>query len=46
VIHAQFGRGQVTAVEPVDGDLKITARFDSVGVKVLRQKFARLQRAD
>jgi hypothetical protein len=46
VIHPQFGVGEVMTVEPVDDDVKVTAKFDSVGVKVLRQKFARLQRAD
>jgi DNA helicase-2/ATP-dependent DNA helicase PcrA len=45
VRHAQFGVGNVIAVEEQNDDLKITVRFNSVGVKKLLGKYARLEPA-
>ena len=45
VRHAQFGIGNVIAVEEHTDDLKVTVRFNSVGVKKLLAKFARLEPA-
>ena len=45
VRHAQFGTGTVVSVEPLDGDTKLVVRFNSVGQKTLRAKFARLEPA-
>jgi len=45
VRHAQFGVGTVVTVEPLDDDLKLVVRFNSVGQKTLRAKFARLELA-
>ena len=45
VRHAQFGVGTVTAVEEHNDDVKITVRFNSVGVKKLLAKYAKLQPA-
>ena len=45
VKHAQFGVGTVVTVEPLDDDLKLVVRFNSVGQKTLRAKFARLELA-
>ena len=45
VRHAQFGLGTVMSVEPLDDDLKLVVRFNSVGQKTLRAKFARLELA-
>jgi DNA helicase-2/ATP-dependent DNA helicase PcrA len=45
VRHAQFGVGTVTAVEEHNDDLKITVRFNSVGVKKLLAKYAKLEPA-
>jgi ATP-dependent DNA helicase UvrD/PcrA len=45
VRHAQFGVGTVTAVEEHNDDLKITVRFNSVGVKKLLAKYAKLELA-
>ena len=45
VRHAQFGLGTVITVEPLDDDLKLVVRFNSVGQKTLRAKFARLELA-
>jgi DNA helicase-2/ATP-dependent DNA helicase PcrA len=45
VRHAQFGVGTVMTVEPLDDDLKLVVRFNSVGQKTLRAKFARLELA-
>jgi DNA helicase-2/ATP-dependent DNA helicase PcrA len=45
VRHAQFGVGSVMAVEEHTDDLKITVRFNSVGVKKLLAKFAKLEPA-
>jgi DNA helicase-2/ATP-dependent DNA helicase PcrA len=42
VRHAQFGVGNVIAVEEHTGDLKVTVRFNSVGVKKLLASFAKL----
>jgi DNA helicase-2/ATP-dependent DNA helicase PcrA len=45
VRHAQFGIGNVVSVEPLDGDAKLVVRFNQVGVKSLRAKYARLEPA-
>jgi DNA helicase-2/ATP-dependent DNA helicase PcrA len=45
VRHAQFGIGSVISVEPLDDDAKLVVRFNLVGVKTLRARFARLQPA-
>ena len=45
VRHAQFGVGTVTAVEEQNDDVKVTVRFNSVGVKKLLARYARLQPA-
>jgi DNA helicase-2/ATP-dependent DNA helicase PcrA len=45
VRHAQFGVGTVMTVEPLGDDMKLVVRFNSVGQKTLRAKFARLELA-
>jgi DNA helicase-2/ATP-dependent DNA helicase PcrA len=45
VRHAQFGVGSVITVEPLDDDTKLVVRFNAVGVKTLRAKYARLEPA-
>jgi DNA helicase-2/ATP-dependent DNA helicase PcrA len=45
VRHGQFGVGNVIAVEEHNDDLKITVRFNSVGVKKLLAKYAKLEPA-
>jgi DNA helicase-2/ATP-dependent DNA helicase PcrA len=45
VRHAQFGVGTVAAVEEHNDDLKITVRFNTVGVKKLLAKYAKLEPA-
>jgi DNA helicase-2/ATP-dependent DNA helicase PcrA len=45
VRHGQFGVGTVTAVEEHGDDLKITVRFNAVGVKKLLAKYAKLEPA-
>jgi DNA helicase-2/ATP-dependent DNA helicase PcrA len=45
VRHAQFGVGTVVAVEEHNDDLKITVRFNLVGVKKLLAKYAKLELA-
>jgi len=45
VRHAQFGVGSVIAVEEHGDDLKITVRFNAVGVKKLLGKYAKLEPA-
>jgi DNA helicase-2/ATP-dependent DNA helicase PcrA len=45
VRHAQFGVGNVIAVEEHNNDMKITVRFNSVGVKKLLAKYAKLEPA-
>ncbi len=42
VRHQQFGGGMVLSVEELDDDLKLVVRFDSVGRKTLRAKYAKL----
>jgi DNA helicase-2/ATP-dependent DNA helicase PcrA len=42
VRHAQFGVGTVISVEEHNDDLKITVRFNTVGVKKLLAKYAKL----
>ena len=43
VRHPMFGEGTVLSVEPLDGDTKLVVRFSSVGQKILRAKFAKLE---
>jgi DNA helicase II / ATP-dependent DNA helicase PcrA len=43
VRHAQFGVGTILTVEPLDDDTKLVVRFNSVGQKTLRAKFAKLE---
>ena len=43
VKHAQFGVGTIITVEPLDDDVKLIVRFNSVGQKPLRAKFAKLE---
>src|SRR5215212_1537312 len=45
VRHAQFGVGTVVSVEEHNDDMKITVRFNLVGVKKLLAKYARLEPA-
>jgi len=45
VRHAQFGIGTVVGVEEHNDDLKITVRFNLVGVKKLLAKYAKLELA-
>jgi DNA helicase II / ATP-dependent DNA helicase PcrA len=45
VRHPQFGVGSVISVEPVGDDTKLVVRFNAVGVKTLRAKYARLEPA-
>ena len=45
VRHAQFGVGNVISVEEHNDDLKITVRFNAVGVKKLLGKYAKLEPA-
>ena len=43
VRHAQFGVGTIVTVEPLDDDTKLVVRFNTVGQKTLRAKFAKLE---
>ena len=43
VKHAQFGMGEVLSVERLDDDAKLVVRFNAVGRKTLRAKYARLE---
>ena len=45
VRHPQFGVGTVLSIERLDDDTKLVVRFDTVGTKTLRAKFARLEPA-
>ncbi|MBA2304690.1 MAG: DUF3553 domain-containing protein, partial [Acidobacteria bacterium] len=45
VRHPQFGVGNVIAVEDHADDIKVTVRFNTVGVKKLLSKFAKLELA-
>ena len=45
VRHPQFGVGSVIAVEEHNDDMKITVRFNLVGVKKLLAKYAKLEPA-
>lgn len=42
VRHAQFGVGSVISVENLDDDQKVVVRFQTVGQKTLRAKYAKL----
>jgi DNA helicase-2/ATP-dependent DNA helicase PcrA len=43
VKHAQFGTGTVLSIERLDDDAKLVVRFNAVGQKTLRAKYARLE---
>src|SRR5262245_50611194 len=43
VRHPQFGLGTIVSVEPLDDDTKLVVRFNSVGQKTLRAKYAKLE---
>ena len=43
VRHPQFGTGTIVSVEPLDDDVKVVVRFNTVGQKTLRAKFAKLE---
>jgi hypothetical protein len=45
VRHQQFGVGTVLSVEALDGDFRLVVRFNDVGRKTLRARFARLEPA-
>ena len=45
VRHPQFGVGDVISVEVLEDDTKLVVRFNTVGRKTLRAKFARLEPA-
>ncbi len=45
VRHPTFGVGSVVSVEALEDDTKLVVRFNAVGVKTLRAKFARLEPA-
>jgi DNA helicase-2/ATP-dependent DNA helicase PcrA len=45
VRHPQFGIGTVLSVEALDDDTKLVVRFVAVGMKTLRAKYAKLERA-
>jgi DNA helicase-2/ATP-dependent DNA helicase PcrA len=45
VRHGQFGVGTVMSVEELDDDMKLVVRFNSVGTKTLRAKYAKLELA-
>ena len=41
--HPQFGVGTILSVEPLDDDTKLVVRFNTVGQKTLRAKYAKLE---
>jgi DNA helicase-2/ATP-dependent DNA helicase PcrA len=43
VRHPHFGVGTILSIEPLDDDTKLVVRFNSVGQKTLRAKFAKLE---
>lgn len=43
VKHPLFGVGTVLSVEPLDDDTKLVVRFNTVGQKTLRAKYAKLE---
>jgi DNA helicase-2/ATP-dependent DNA helicase PcrA len=43
VKHAQFGVGTILSVEPLDDDTKLVVRFNTVGQKTLRARYAKLE---
>ncbi|MFB3854790.1 MAG: ATP-dependent helicase [Vicinamibacterales bacterium] len=45
VRHPQFGLGMVLSFEQLDDDAKLVVRFDTVGRKTLRARYARLEPA-
>jgi DNA helicase-2/ATP-dependent DNA helicase PcrA len=45
VRHPQFGIGTVLSIEALNDDTKLVVRFNTVGRKTLRAKFARLEPA-
>jgi DNA helicase-2/ATP-dependent DNA helicase PcrA len=45
VRHPQFGVGTVLSMEQLDDDIKLLVRFNTVGQKTLRAKYAKLEMA-
>jgi ATP-dependent DNA helicase UvrD/PcrA len=45
VRHPQFGVGSVISIEPLEDDAKLVVRFNQVGRKTLRAKYAKLELA-
>jgi DNA helicase-2/ATP-dependent DNA helicase PcrA len=45
VRHPQFGIGTVLSVEALDDDTKLVVRFNAVGTKTLRARYAKLEPA-
>jgi DNA helicase-2/ATP-dependent DNA helicase PcrA len=45
VRHPQFGIGNVISIEALSDDTKLVIRFNAVGVKTLRAKYAKLEPA-
>ncbi|MGE3402171.1 MAG: DUF3553 domain-containing protein, partial [Vicinamibacterales bacterium] len=43
VKHPAFGVGTILSVERLDDDTKLVVRFNTVGQKTLRAKFAKLE---
>lgn len=43
VRHPRFGLGTVLSVEPLDSDVKLIVRFNSVGQKTLMARYAKLE---
>ena len=43
VRHPHFGLGTVLSVEQLDDDIKLLVRFNTVGQKTLRAKYAKLE---
>jgi DNA helicase-2/ATP-dependent DNA helicase PcrA len=43
VKHPSFGFGTILSVEPLDDDTKLIVKFNTVGQKTLRAKFAKLE---
>ncbi len=43
VVHRNFGKGQVVALEPTHNDVKVTVEFSTIGSKTLLQRFAKLE---
>lgn len=46
VEHAKFGRGEITGVEEMAADVKVTVLFESAGRKSLLSRYANLEIID